>query len=117
MKEKVKKIMRSLIGGILLFTTKVMAMDSFDIAQPMYGITKPESKTVISLNVLKIIGIIFIPIVLLMGAIIYVRKNKDNEDKKKSVKIVKNIYQSVIILIVGSIILFGIFIVTFKYLH
>ena len=78
--------------------------------EPMYGIPQPPTaidKLDKYIPILKIIGIILLPVVLILGRIIYVKKNKNNEKKAKKVKIVKDVYQSLIIILVGALIICG----------
>ena len=81
----VERIKKGLIGlGTFLLTipTKVLAVDYMAIA-PMYGISDPEPvKNNFINSVWNVCRIFIIPIALLIGIIIYLKKSKSSKKRK-----------------------------------
>lgn len=81
----VERIEKGLIGiGAFLLTipTKVFAIDYMDI-QPMYGIQEPEPvRSNLVNSIWNICRMFIIPIALLIGIIIYLKKSKSSKKRK-----------------------------------
>ena len=85
--NKIKKIGASIIGFLITIQTKVLGIDLR--VDPAYGVEEPigapmeESIPSLDKSLLKLIGIAIIPIVLIIGMAIYVKKNKKDEKTQK----------------------------------
>ena len=105
--KKLKKIGALVLGLLVTLKSKVLGaniiLDNIILDMrdaPMYGIEQPPSVLEKTSPFLVILGVIFIPIILIIGLVVYVKKNKRNSEKAKKVKIAKNIYQALIIITV-----------------
>ena len=72
--KELKKILIGLCISIIILQNKALG------AQPAYGIQNPYYKTTIMSKILKIS---IIPIILIIGFIIYLIKKKNNKKKKE----------------------------------
>lgn len=80
--KKIKKILIALGINLAIFWNKVLAVEPmYGIPSPsVYGIPSPGSKIK---SILSCINVIFLPIVFLIGSIVYFKKSK----RTKKVKI------------------------------
>lgn len=83
----VERIKKGLIGiGAFLLTipTKVVAIADF--TPELYGIPEPgpelESKSIILKNILNILKIAVIPLILIIGIVIYLKKSRSSKKRK-----------------------------------
>ena len=107
MKKRVKRIGAIVLGFIVALGTKVFGAYNIPISvQPLYG---PPPETEVStiekfLPLLKVLFIFIIPVILIIGLFVYVRKNKDNANKSEKVEIAKIMYKSLLVLLIIAII-------------
>ena len=80
--SKITKLFSSIGLALFTFGTKVMARD-FDKIVPLYGIepVEPKKPTFLEKS-LPIIKGVFIPLILIIGLIIYWRKSKSDKGAK-----------------------------------
>ena len=93
--KKLKKTGALVLGLLVTLKSKIVKaiLEEDLMLVPMYGIEQPPSVLEKTSPFLVILGAIFIPIILIIGLAVYVKKNKNNSEKTKKVKIAKNIYQ------------------------
>ena len=86
-KERCKKIGLGILGAIMTFTNKVLASVLLIEPEPMYApkyvLPEPTIWEKLFKIAMKFSAFILIPIVLIIGIVVYVVKNKDNSEKKK----------------------------------
>ena len=84
MVRKIKKILLSISGFIILLSTKVAASVSTETIQPAYGIPSEtlNSKPEFIVRIIKFLGIILIPIIIIIGIVVYVKNRKNNKEKE-----------------------------------
>lgn len=87
--KKFKKILIGISIGIMSMMSKIFATNNTQILygppiQAMYGVPEEPSKWEILINILKLLAI---PVVLLIGLIIYVKKAKVSKGEKIFVSI------------------------------
>ena len=111
MLKRIKRIGAIVLGFILALGTKVFGLDA-----PVYGVVDPESALDYGvfpvetspiekfLPLLKVLSIFIIPVILIIGLFVYVRKNKDNANKSEKVEIAKIMYKSLLVLLIIAII-------------
>lgn len=82
----VERIKKGLIGfGAFLLTipTKVFAVGiDFDRTPILYGMPEPEPESLILKNILNICRIAVIPLALIIGIVIYLKKSKSGKKRK-----------------------------------
>ena len=111
---KIKEMFKKIIAGIGAFfatvSTKVLAVatDSMPILQELYGPPRtsqtPNYKSIV-LNILRLWQIFIVPIILILGIIILVKKHKN-----KSIKSFKIVFLiAIITFLIASIIRVAIF--------
>ena len=116
MKKRVKRIGAIVLGFIVALGTKVFGADALVSGggvEPAYGVpnaldygvypveTSPVEKF---LPLLKVLAIFIIPVILIIGLFVYVRKNKDNANKSEKVEIAKIMYKSLLVLLIIAIV-------------
>lgn len=80
--ERIKKGLIALGAFLLTIPTKVFAVDYMD-SQPMYGIREPEpEKNILNTSIWNVCRIFIIPVALLIGIIIYLKKSKSSKKRK-----------------------------------
>ena len=114
--KRVKRIGAIVLGFILALGTKAFGVDALLYGgkiEPVYGVsnaldygvypveTSPVEKF---LPLLKVLAIFIIPVILIIGLFVYVRKNKDNANKSEKVEIAKIMYKSLLVLLIIAII-------------
>ena len=111
MLKRIKRIGAIVLGFILALGTKAFGLDA-----PVYGVVDPESALDYGvfpvetspiekfLPLLKVLFIFIIPVILIIGLFVYVRKNKDNANKSEKVEIAKIMYKSLLVLLIIAII-------------
>lgn len=82
-KERILKILSGIGIAIFTFITDVNALTPlYGIPEPkLYGVVKPEEPSFWE-KILPIIKIVFIPLILIIGLIIYWRKSKATKKNK-----------------------------------
>lgn len=103
-KENIKKIITGITAFFTTITTKVFAKTNTDIQKvlnvlddsyniSLYGIERPWQYTV-SNGLLKICEFIAIPLILIIGAIIFIQRKKNIKSKnlKKAIIIISIVY-------------------------
>lgn len=87
--EKIKKVFLTIGMFFVTLPTRIFALNSNTIAlygvpepQPEYGVFEPSSVSRILENIGKIISIIIIPLILIVGIIIYLKKSKSSKLRK-----------------------------------
>lgn len=103
-KENIKKIITGITAFFTTITTKVFAKTNTDIQKvlnvlddsyniSLYGIERPWQYTV-SDGLLKICEFIAIPLILIIGAIIFIQRKKNIKSKnlKKAIIIISIVY-------------------------
>lgn len=103
-KENIKKIITGITAFFTTITTKVFAKTNTDIQKvlnvlddsyniSLYGIERPWQYTVSS-GLLKICEFIAIPLILIIGAIIFIQRKKNIKSKnlKKAIIIISIVY-------------------------
>lgn len=111
---KIKEMFKKITAGIGVFcatiTSKVFAVatDSMPLLQGLYGPPRtsqtPNYKSII-LNILRLWQILIVPIILILGIIILIKKHKNQ--KIKSLKII--FFITIITFLIASIIRVAIF--------
>ena len=111
MLKRIKRIGAIVLGFILALGTKAFGLDA-----PVYGVVDPESALDYGvfpvetspiekfLPLLKVLFIFIIPVILIIGLFVYVRKNKDNANKSEKVEIAKIMYKSLLVLLIIAIV-------------
>ena len=106
--KRVKRIGAIVLGFILALGTKVFGADALFSGggvEPAYGVFPVETSPVEKfLPLLKVLSIFIIPVILIIGLFVYVRKNKDNANKSEKVEIAKIMYKSLLVLLIIAII-------------
>ena len=98
--KRVKRIGAIVLGFIVALGTKVFGADA-----SLYGVYPVETSPVEKfLPLLKVLFIFIIPVILIIGLFVYVRKNKDNANKSEKVEIAKIMYKSLLVLLIIAII-------------
>ena len=81
-----ERIKKGLIGlGVFLLTipTKAFAIGSvFDRTPILYGMPEPNPKPIILKNILNICRIAVIPLALIIGIVIYLKKSRSSKKRK-----------------------------------
>lgn len=100
MRKRIKRIGAIVLGFIVALGTKVFGADA-----SLYGVYPVETSPVEKfLPLLKVLFIFIIPVILIIGLFVYVRKNKDNANKSEKVEIAKIMYKSLLVLLIIAII-------------
>ena len=84
--KKIGAIFIGLITCIQIFFYKVYADYRFEVG-PVYGIEEPPKSVNLIMDILGKLRIIFIPIILLIGIIVYFKKSKSSKKKKMLITI------------------------------
>lgn len=101
--KKITKIISNIGLALFTFGTKVMARD-FDKIVPMYGIEPIEPKEpTFWEKVLPIIKIVFLPLLLIIGLIVYWKKSKAEKKKKIYITIASIIFVALIYVLINLI--------------
>lgn len=88
------KSLKKVLGAIPVFIaslgTKVMGLNVLEIDSPqkvdlLYGVPM-VSRTTLILRIVRRIGIILVPIVIIIGIIVYVKKRKKAKEQKENIK-------------------------------
>ncbi len=85
MVKRIKKILGCVLVFIVFLSTKVMGLNVGEI-ETLYGLPSPQVEPVVSTSsvILKIIGIILIPIVIIIGIIVYVKKKHKKQREEEN---------------------------------
>ena len=108
--KRVKRIGAIVLGFILALGTKVFGADALLSGggfEPAYGVYPVETEVGSIekfLPLLKVLSIFIIPVILIIGLFVYVRKNKDNANKSEKVEIAKIMYKGLLVLLIIAII-------------
>lgn len=76
---KIKKILKGLGAFFLTIQTKVFALNQTIIPQPAYGVINPNEKIE---KIWNFIRFFIVPIIILLGTVIYCKKSKDCKKAK-----------------------------------
>lgn len=105
--EKLKKGLLGLGAFLLMIPTKVLALGNMldtDRTPILYGIPEPNTEQVILKNILNICRIVVIPLALIIGIVIYLKKSRSNKKRKIIVVIISIIIALALYFIIGYII-------------
>lgn len=86
--KSLKKVLGAIPVFITSLSTKVMGLNVLEIdpnQQDLYGVPM-VSRTTLILKIVRRIGIILIPIVIIIGVIVYVKKRKKAKEQKENIK-------------------------------
>jgi magnesium-transporting ATPase (P-type) len=104
-KEMFKKITAGIGAFFLTVTSKVFGLNYLDI-QPEYGIElqdKPAHSTPLILSILNILQFITLPVVLILGLIVIIKKLKRQEVRKLKIAFITSIIVFVVICVIKFI--------------
>lgn len=79
----VERIKKGLIGiGAFLLTIPTKVVATADITPVLYGMPAPNPKSIILKNILNILKIAVIPLILIIGIVIYLKKSRSSKKRK-----------------------------------
>lgn len=100
----VEKIKKGLIGlGVFLLTIPAKAF-AIDITPVLYGMPAPNPKPTILKNILDICRIVVIPLALIIGIVIYLKKSRSGKKRKIIIVVISTAIALVLYFIISYII-------------
>lgn len=93
--EKIKKIFTAIGVSCITLTTKVFAkpnVEEYVINTPLYGVETPEPVIPLGIKIWNICQVLIIPLILLIGIIVYFKKSKSSTKKKIIISLIVFIF-------------------------